>query len=330
MASTQLTRTPSSNGNDKTATLSLWFKRNKIDGTQQNLFTSSPTSERTQIFITTDETLHIQAYVSSSATTNVITNRKFRDTNAWYHLVIAFDSTQSSASDRIKVYVNGVQETSFGTNTRQGQNGSLSFNQSSRTVTIGNYLSGSYYFKGLMSHIHWIDGTQYAASDFGETDSTTGEWKIKTSPSVTYGTNGFFLLKDDNAVTDRSGQGNNFTLSGTLSKTEDNPSNVFCTINNITLPAAQVNIGYGATAKTNTPTTNAWRSFYGTLGASSGKYYFEMKVNNIENTDPNNFWVGIVDAEQMTDTANNNLFQNLARGYGYHAKTGSSGYNNNT
>ena len=131
MASTYLSRTPSSNGNDKTATLSLWFKRSLIDGTQQNLFTSGPESERTQIFITTAEKLHIQAYVSNSATTNVITSRKFSDVNAWYHLVIAFDSTQSSASDRIKVYVNGVQETAFGTNTRQSQNGSFSFNQSS-------------------------------------------------------------------------------------------------------------------------------------------------------------------------------------------------------
>ena len=70
------------------------------------------------------------------------------------------------------------------------------------------------------------------ASEFGSTDSTTGEWKINTSPSVTYGTNGFFILKDGNSVTDQSGQGNNFTVgSGTLTKTEDCPSNVFATLN---------------------------------------------------------------------------------------------------
>ena len=84
-----------------------------------------------------------------------------------------------------------------------------------------------------MSHFHYCDGYTYTASDFGSTDSTTGEWKINTSPSVTYGNNGFFILKDDtnlsgSTVQDQSGRGNDFTVSGgTLTKTQDNPSNVF-------------------------------------------------------------------------------------------------------
>ena len=107
----------------------------------------------------------------------------------------------------------------------------------SKMFTIGaqTYNGGSNYnrfFNGSMSHINFIDGTAYDASYFGETDATTGEWKIKTSPSVTYGTNGFFILKDGNSGTDQSGNSNNFTVGGgTLTKTEDNPSNVFATIN---------------------------------------------------------------------------------------------------
>jgi Neuraminidase (sialidase) len=82
-----------------------------------------------------------------------------------------------------------------------------------------------------MSHIHFIDGTAYDATAFGEYDAN-GVWKIKTDPSVTYGTNGFFILKDGNSVTDQSGNGNNFTVAGgTLTNTEDNPSNVFATLN---------------------------------------------------------------------------------------------------
>ena len=274
MASTRLTRTPSSNGNDKIATLSMWIKRSRIDGTQQNLFTSGPESERTQIFFTTDETLHIQAYSSSSATTNVITNRKFRDPSAWYHIVIAFDSTQSSADDRIKLYVNGVQETSFGTNTRQSQNGTFSFNQSSRTVTIGNYLSSSYYFKGSMSHLHWIDGTAYAASNFGSTDSATGEWKINTGPTLTYGTNGFFILKDGNSVTDQSGNGNNLTVaSGTLTKTEDNPSNNFCTLNPVTQHTYNFSNGANTIVRSGSASTTI-----GTIATAKGKWYWEVKL----------------------------------------------------
>jgi hypothetical protein len=88
-----------------------------------------------------------------------------------------------------------------------------------------------YYFDGSMSHIHFIDGTAYDATAFGEYDAN-GVWKIKTSPSVTYGTNGFFILKDGNSVTDQSPNSNNFTVAGgTLTNTEDNPSNVFATMN---------------------------------------------------------------------------------------------------
>ncbi len=91
--------------------------------------------------------------------------------------------------------------------------------------SVGNY------FDGLMSHVHFVDGTIYAPSTFGETDSSTGEWKIKTNPGIStsnYGNNGFWILKDGNSVTDQSGNGNNWTVAGgTLSDYEDNPSHVF-------------------------------------------------------------------------------------------------------
>ena len=83
-----------------------------------------------------------------------------------------------------------------------------------------------------MSHVHFCDGYAYQASDFGSTDSTTGEWNINTAPNVQYGTNGFFVLKNGNSVTDQSGQSNNLTVGGgTLTNTEDNPSNNFATLN---------------------------------------------------------------------------------------------------
>ncbi len=232
MASTYLTRTPSSTGNDKIATFSAWIKRGSSLGSQNNIFTSFPATERTQLFLTSSGTLQLQAYSGNSATMNVETNRKFRDTNGWYHIVVAMDSTQATASNRVKIYVNGVQETSFAQSSYVSQNTTLSFNTASRPFYIGTYDTSQLFFDGVMSHVHWIDGTQYAASDFGSTDSTTGEWKINTSPSVTYGTNGFFWLKDSIATTDHSSNSNTFTVGGgTLTKTEDNPSNVFATFN---------------------------------------------------------------------------------------------------
>ena len=101
MANTYLTRTPSSTGNDKVATFSAWIKRNSSLGAQNNLFTSFPASERTQLFFTASGTLQLQAYSGNSATMNVETNRKFKDVNGWYHIVVSMDSTQANASDRV-------------------------------------------------------------------------------------------------------------------------------------------------------------------------------------------------------------------------------------
>ena len=130
-----------------------------------------------------------------------------------------------------------------------------------------------------MSHIHFIDGTQYQASDFGETDATTGEWKIKTSPSVTYGNNGFFILKDGNSVTDQSPNTNNWTVAGgTLTKTEDCPSNVFCTMNPLQFadPSLQSTFANGNTSISGN--VAGWQRTFGTIGAkANGKWYYEWK-----------------------------------------------------
>ena len=127
-----------------------------------------------------------------------------------------------------------------------------------------------------MSHFHYIDGTAYDASYFGSTDSTTGEWKINTSPNVTYGTRGFFILKDGNSVTDESPNSNNCTVAGgTLTKTEDCPSNVFATLNFLYNSGGTVTYSNGN--NTFNEGDNQWKTTFSTLGASSGKYYAEFK-----------------------------------------------------
>jgi hypothetical protein len=153
------------------------------------------------------------------------------------------------------------------------------FINSTNLHTIGRRQDNSQYFDGSMSHIHFIDGTAYDASTFGETDAN-GVWKIKTSPSVTYGTNGFFILKDGNSVTDQSGNGNNWTVGGgTLTNTEDCPSNVFATFNPlITVWSGVTTLSNGNTTVTNSDATDG--SPPTTIGATSGKYYWEMKQEN--------------------------------------------------
>jgi hypothetical protein len=277
MASTYLTRTPSSATNRKTFTFSVWIKRNQTT-TQERIFDVS-TGGTTQgtLLITSGNKLQFYA---GSGQSDVTTNRLFRDVNAWYHIVLAVDTTQATASDRVKLYVNGVQETSFQLSDYPSQNYDTLFN-STTEHRLGKRWDSDQYFNGYMSHAHFIDGTAYDASAFGSTDSTTGEWKINTSPSVTYGTNGFFILKDGNSVTDQSGNSNNFTVAGgTLTNTEDCPSNVFATLNPLQSQISGATLSNGNNKIVTTTGSPYTGTTVATLGVSSGKYYWEAKVKS--------------------------------------------------
>ena len=243
---------------------------------------------------------------------------KFRDVSNWYNFVLSWDSTQSTASDRIKFYVNNVQYAVSSSGTSGVNdiplNHVMPMNKSGLPFRLGSNITGGNYFTGLMSHIHLIDGTAYDATAFGETDATTGEWKIKTSPSVTYGTNGFFILKDGNSVTDQSGNSNNFTVAGgTLTKTEDNPSNVFCTLNrlNSDQPTGSVNISHGNLTFADGENGSNYSYASGTLGANSGKFYWETKVIDLAEIDQ----VGVVLASSnFMGAANSTGLQGTAYG----------------
>lgn len=279
MASTYLERTPSTAGNLRKATLSVWFKISKIDSHKQILSQGAANhTSSTYVFIRNDNVLSVNDYDGSDQI-YVATNRKLRDTNAWYHLVVAFDTTQATASDRVKIWINGVQETSFSSSTYPSQNFDLELNSTDK-LTIGRRPDGNDYFDGSMSHYHFCDGYAYSASDFGETDSTTGQWKIKTNPSVSYGTNGFWVLKDGNSATDQSGNGNDLTVGGTLTNTEDNPSNVFTTLNPLVRSSVSKTYGHGNNSIT-ASASGDWCSTQSTMAASSGKYYCEIKVNAV-------------------------------------------------
>ena len=323
MATTYLTRTFSSPTDRKIFTWSGWIKRqNQVTDFQNALFGAYLNSNVRSVFRFNAHKLNFQ---DTEGLVEIRTNRLFRDVNAWYHIVVAVDTTQATSSDRVKLYVNGEQETSLDRTDYPVQNSILLMGGADIHYINARNSSGSVDSIADMcySHIHFTDGTAYDASAFGQYDAN-GVWTIKTSPSVTYGNNGFFILKDGNSVTDQSGNGNNFTVAGgTLTNTEDSPSNVFATLNTLTLSASQLNIVYGNNKKSNTPTSNSWRSIVSTLGTSTGKYYFEVRVDNREETDLNNFAVGITDYEQSDDqTATNGKFFAFSRGYGYHAKNG--------
>jgi len=313
MASTYLSRTISSAGSGTTFTISCWFKRSQVS-TDQYLFSSRDTgvsgSSVDQIFISNTDSLIIEGYNGSAYTYRKVLNRKFRDTSAWYHLVIAFDTSNSTADDRIKIYINGVRETSFSTSTNPSSSFNTYWLDTTDPFVVGSDVRslGSTCFNGLISHLHFSDGYALAPTVFGETDSTTGEWKIKTSPSFTLGTNGFTILKDGNTITDQSANSNNFTLGGgTLTKTEDCPSNVFAILNAIT-PSSNNNRAGGTRHFNNSGTYDMRHS---TLAVTTGKYYAEFKMTQMSGGFTQ---VGIQDTTQFDDYM---FMTNSSRGYGY-------------
>ena len=285
MATTYLTRATADFGtatNRKKCTISFWVKRSLITSQQAVMgveTTPAGGSNEARIVLKSDDTLEFYDY-QSTYKFRYITNRVFRDTSAWYHIVLAIDTTHPTGSARVKMYINGVEETSFGTSTDPAQNLDTFLN-SGAYIQIGRQSTGNSYLDGSLSHYHFIDGTAYDASAFGETDTTTGEWKGKTSPSVTYGNNGFFILKDGNGITDQSGEGNDFTLGGgTLTDLKDNPENVFATLNAIDT-FSETDYSNGNTKSTRS--TGSYRSAFSTLGITTGKYYAEFKVYDVAN-----------------------------------------------
>ena len=329
MASTYLARAHGSSTNTKQWSVSVWLKRGKL-GYQCSIWGTGNSSGYYTTFLmfnASDQLRFGNLGSGSPLDAELITNRTFKDTNAWYHIVVGIDSDQSTDSNRVKIYVNGEQETSFATTNYPSQGAGFRWNEATSTSGPSIGRTGHWddrYFDGCMSHIHLIDGTQYAASDFGETDATTGEWKIKTSPSVTYGTNGAFILKDGNSGTDQSGNSNNWTVGGgTLTKTEDNPSNSFATGN----PHYWTNSAWNSATLTNgnnvfggSISTDTYAGIWSSLVMPrKGKYYTEFKIT-AGSSGGGNAYVGIATPESVNEASNAGKYsgyQNMGGNHGH-------------
>ena len=294
MASTYLSKVQTTGTNRKIQTFSTWVKKCQNPSSDNVLFSSYYSAdERLTIFFDSSQEITVFNRSGGSNTVTLVTNRLFRDVSAWYHIVVALDSTQATASNRVKIYVNGVQETSFATAIYPSLNEDFRIGSSAYTSYLGVYAASSGYFDGNMAHFNSIDGTAYPASTFGETDSLTGIWKPITSPSVTYGTNGFFLkfASSGSMGTDSSGNSNNFTVNGNLTQTQDTPSNVFATLNALIPMRGTATYNNGNTYFSSS--YGDWDSALSTIGATQGKWYFETKWGN-----PEQLIIGCVDVEK--------------------------------
>ena len=329
MATTRLTRTAGSPTLNTKYTISVWVKRASLGGDDFIMDGRQDANNRFKLAFQSANKLEIWNSHGGSDTWVRNSNRVFRDTSGWYHIVLAVDTTDSTALDRVKLYINGVRETSFASTTNPSQNDANNvINESGAGVHIGDYSGGSNAFDGCMSHFHFCDGTALAPTVFGETDSTTGEWKIKTSPSFTLGNNGFTILKDGNTITDQSTNSNDFSLaSGTLTNTEDCPSNVFATIDQqyYINRAQSVTLSSGNTKVVSSG--NNWKNFVSTLTMGSGKYYCEYKVDAWNGS--NLQYVGVVaDWLNLNKSSHPDSFAgNATNGIGY-GMNGNYTYNN--
>ena len=282
-SSDSLTRTQSSSPtHDDKGTLSFWFKRSLLGVDQYVFSVFQDSNNRMQMNIKDDDQLKLIQKTGGSTVISLITNRVFRDVSAWYHVVVSIDTTQGTASNRIKIYINGVQETSFATETYPSQNENV-FLTKGTAVSLGAYDSGSSdHTSAYFSEIVMVDGQQLDPTSFGEFDSDTPTvWKPIDVAGLTFGTNGYYL-DFENASSlgaDVSGNSNNFTVNNLTSvdQSTDTCTNNFSTLNPLDIPTANKpnTFSEGNLEITNSADEN--RTSFSSIGVQSGKWYFEAK-----------------------------------------------------
>ena len=323
-SSDYLNRTPSSTTDRQKATLSFWTKYcDDTSGNIGRLFNFGLYPNGTLIYFgdgTYKGKLLIDSYSSTTQTVGLVTTQLFRDYSAWYHIVVAFDTTQATASNRVKLYVNGTQVTTFDASVYPSQNENLFFNYSSSTYQIGKNHQPAY-FSGYLAETYMIDGQQLTPTSFGETDEDTGIWKPKAYTG-TYGTNGFYLQFKNSASlgTDSSGNGNNFTINNltSIDQTTDTPTNNFATMNSVdidTAGTAPVFTEGNLTVAHLSGGNGAHTIARSTLSVNKGKWYSEYKIIAIgSGTDR----VGVINIAQSNYVTESNPFLGtFSAGYAY-------------
>ena len=293
-------------GNRRTFTFSTWLKLSQLT-TARYLFTSWSANNDagfTYLSLTDGDKIKFAGY----GTTYLETTQVLRDPSAWYNLVLAVDTTSGTANNRCRIYLNGSEITSFGTRNNPSQDADLAYNQNSVDLVLGsNNYGGSKgnYFDGYLAETVWIDGTQYAASDFGEFNSQTGIWVPKVVTGLTFGTNGFYLdFKDSANLGNDANGGTDLTEANltSLDQTTDTCSTNFATWN----PLDQYYF-WGAAASTNITDGNtivqSGNSQYGyiptTIGVNIGKYYWEIKPS-ARNGGTGDLLVGVTSTQSVS------------------------------
>ena len=307
-----LHKTPTSSGNRRTFTLSAWIKRTESDrgsGGGDYIFQAGDgdynQSDRTLLKFNHDDTI----YWGGGSAYEIKTNRIFRDTSAWYHIAMIVDTTDSTAGDRLKLYVNGVRETDLATNTNPSQNFQYAFMKDDKHTIGYNHTDSSNPASMYIAEVVWLDGTAASITDLGKFDDDTGIWVPIDVSGLSVGTNGCYLDFEDSSTlgNDVSG-GTDFTLNNiaAIDQATDVPTNNFNVWTN------RYNYGSSYSAAITEGGTKiahphaSWSGAKGNYGLINGKWYWEFTtMGNLQNVG-----FGIQSTTTSTSLYNHHAIQN--------------------
>ena len=270
-------RTFSSAGNRDKWTYSLWIKKCK-NGVEQRLLTTSDNATfDDNIRFNSDDSFNIIC----NNTTVLKTNRLFRDPSAWYHICVIWDSGNATSGDRCQLWVNGVRETSFSTESYPSQNQDSFINNNTRHyIGVTNVTANSHFFDGYLTEVVFQnDSAETPVDKFGSYDEDSGIWKPIDVSGLTFGTNGFYLDFEDSSAlgNDVSGNNNDFSLTNFAStdQTTDTCTNNYCTMNPLDNYYASSTFSEGNLKITTGASNTTYNT--STFGLTQGKWYWEYK-----------------------------------------------------
>ena len=302
-----LNRTTSTASGNTKLTISYWTKGHSTGSSDVNYHFVKFDDVNNRIYLGMwDREIRFYQTTSGSATFYYRTqSNTFADPSAWYHFCLIVDTTDGTAGDRIQLYVNGTRYTDWQTETQPSQNATLRFaTDTSTALHIGRYAdSTDYYFDGYMAEIHYIDGQNKAASDFGETNDN-GVW-VPKEYTGTYGDEGFYLQFKETGTSanasgigaDTSGNGNHMTVADLTSVDTcvDTPTNNFCVWNGVDY-SGDTALAEGNTEGFASSADDYHQGARGSIAVSSGKWYWEVKAVEVGDTS-NIVFAGIISAD---------------------------------
>ena len=323
-SSDYLNRTLSGSGNTKKFTISFWQKLGTGFSADRAVISGGADANNYLIVRnSSSQTIQILETVSGSDHTNLVTNRLFRDVSAWYHIVVAIDTTQGTDTNRVKLYVNGTQETSFSTATYPGQNDDLQFNNNTAHAIGRRQPQGNIYMDGYLAEFVFVDNQQLDPTSFGEFDEDSGIWKPIDVSGLTFGDNGFYFEYSDSSDLGVNSKGTDWTPNNlaAIDQSTDTCTNNFATLNLLDNFYGSGTFAEGNLKVTTPSSGSAFNT--GTIGVSSGKWFWEVKYVSDTDGSANYSRIGITG---RVATASNDSLGN-SNSMQYASINGAKGYN---